>query len=123
MPSRIQPVAGILLILALPAAACATIPITGRRQLSLIPTATLNAMRFDQYAAFISSNPASRDAERTAMVRRVGTRLQAAVERYFRDQGMSRQKRWGSGSEWLTSRAAHPPGVPQHASIGSDQNP
>lgn len=97
MRSRIQAVVGPLLIITILAAACAKVPITGRSQLSLIPASTLNALSFDQYSAFLSLHQVSRDAEKTAMVRRVGSRLQAAVEHFFREQGMSRQL---AGYQW-----------------------
>ncbi len=97
MLSRTQTALALVLVLGILVAACAKVPITGRRQLSLIPVSTLNAMSFDQYSAFLSSHPVSRDAEKTAMVRRVGGRLQAAVERFFREQGMSGQLQ---GYQW-----------------------
>jgi predicted Zn-dependent protease len=76
--------AGLLLV-----AACATVPITGRKQLSLIPASQMNALGFQQYEQVINESQLSRDAEATAMVRRVGARIQHAVETYFRQEGMS----------------------------------
>jgi predicted Zn-dependent protease len=70
-------------------AACATVPITGRKQLSLIPDAEMNAMSFQQYEQVIAESELSTDPEATAMVRRVGERIQRAVEDYFRQEGMS----------------------------------
>jgi len=68
-------------------AACATVPMTGRRQLSLISDTEMNAMSFQQYDQVIAESKLSDDAEATAMVRRVGTRIQKAVEDYFRTEG------------------------------------
>ena len=70
-------------------ASCATVPITGRKQLSLISDAEMNAMSFQQYEQVIAESQLSTDAEATAMVKRVGERIQGAVEKYFRDNGMS----------------------------------
>ncbi|MCP4573533.1 MAG: M48 family metallopeptidase [bacterium] len=70
-------------------AACATVPITGRRQLSLIPDSQMNALSFQQYDQVISESSLSKDAEATAMVKRVGRGIQQAVETYFRQEGMS----------------------------------
>ena len=70
-------------------AACATVPITGRKQLSLISDSEMNALSFQQYDQVIAESDISTDAEATAMVKRVGTRIQGAVEKYFHDNGMS----------------------------------
>lgn len=72
-------------------AACATVPITGRRQLSLIPESQMNAMSFSQYDQVLKESKLSQDAAATAQVKRVGARIQGAVERYFQQQGMSQE--------------------------------
>ena len=70
-------------------AACATVPITGRKQLSIIPDSQMNAMSFDQYQQVIGESQLSTDAEATAMVKRVGARIQGAVEKYFAQESLS----------------------------------
>lgn len=70
-------------------AACATVPITGRQQLSIIPAGQLQSMSYGQYQEVIDTSQLSRDAEATAMIKRVGARIQDAVERYMAEQGMS----------------------------------
>ena len=72
-------------------AACATVPITGRRQLSLIPESQMNAMSFSQYDQVLKESKLSKDAAATAQVKRVGAKIQGAVERYFQQQGQSHQ--------------------------------
>jgi predicted Zn-dependent protease len=69
--------------------ACATVPITGRKQLSLISDGEMHAMSFQQYEQVIAQSRLSSDAEATAMIKRVGGRIQAAVEKYFHEHGMS----------------------------------
>ncbi len=71
--------------------ACATVPITGRKQLSLISDSEMQAMSFQQYDQVIAESKLSTDSEATAMIKRVGGRIQKAVEEYFRDQGMSNE--------------------------------
>lgn len=71
--------------------ACATNPVTGRRQFKLVSEQELQAMATQQYRQFLSENrtvspSADRDAE---MVRRVGQRLSRAVETYYRQQGLN----------------------------------
>ena len=68
---------------------CATVPITGRRQLSLIPESQMLSMSLTEYGDFLKSNKVSGDAQKTQLVRKVGGRVQGAVERYFAQQGQS----------------------------------
>ncbi|MCU0451690.1 MAG: M48 family metallopeptidase [Bernardetiaceae bacterium] len=68
-------------------AACQTVPITGRKQLSLIPANELLNMSATEYRTFLGQNALSKDAAATAMVRRVGERIQAAVQEYMRQNG------------------------------------
>jgi predicted Zn-dependent protease len=72
-------------------AACATVPITGRRQLSLVPDSQMNSMSFTQYDQVLAESKLSQDAAATAQVRRVGVKIQGAVETYFQQQGQSQQ--------------------------------
>ncbi len=67
---------------------CSTVPITGRRQLNIIPTQTLLSMSLQEYQSFMQSNRVSTNQSQQNMVRQVGGRLQAAVERYFRENKM-----------------------------------
>jgi predicted Zn-dependent protease len=76
---------------------CATAPVTGRKQLLLIPNSELNSMSFQQYSEFISSNKLSDNKQQTAMVKEVGGKIQVAVEKYFADRGESEHLR---GYEW-----------------------
>lgn len=82
---------GTTLILLILLAACATVPITGRRSLNLVPAETINSMSFQQYSDFISNHKLSDDVEQTAMVKRVGQGIQNAVETYFVRNNLSHQ--------------------------------
>lgn len=73
------------------AAGCSTVPITGRRQLSLVSDAEVNSMAAQQYREIISQSKLSTNSSQTAMVRRVGQRIQQAVETYFRQQNQQEQ--------------------------------
>ncbi len=77
------------LLMALLVAACATVPLTGRRQLSLIPDSQMNSLSFQQYDQVIDQSRLSQDAQATAMIQRVGSRIQRAVEEYMRQKGLS----------------------------------
>jgi predicted Zn-dependent protease len=73
------------------------VPITGRKQLSLVPESEMQAMSYDQYDAFLKENKLSRDAQATAMVKRVGARIQHAVETYMNTHDMKDQL---AGYKW-----------------------
>jgi predicted Zn-dependent protease len=76
------------LILALLTASCSTVPVTGRSQLNIIPSGSMMSMSAQQYGTFLKENKLSRDQKQAAMVKRVGTRIQDAVERYFKAGGL-----------------------------------
>jgi len=77
--------------------ACATVPITGRKTVNLIPVATINSLSFQQYTNFISTNRLSSNAAQAEMVNRAGRRIQQAVEQYFAENNMSSHL---NGYEW-----------------------
>ncbi|MEO5991232.1 MAG: M48 family metallopeptidase [Ferruginibacter sp.] len=73
--------------------ACTTNAITGRSQLSLVSEESLQQEAVSQYRSFLSENKVvsssnSRDAE---MVKRVGTRIAAAITRYYKEKGVSNE--------------------------------
>lgn len=68
---------------------CATVPITGRTQLSLVPVSTINSMGLDYYREFMGKHRVAADARESETVRRVGARIQYAVTRYLEQQGAS----------------------------------
>ncbi|MCS6968819.1 MAG: M48 family metallopeptidase [Cytophagales bacterium] len=70
-------------------AACQTVPVTGRRQLSLIPHSEILAMSATQYSQFLRQNRLSTNAQAVATVRRVGERIRQGVEKYMAEMNMS----------------------------------
>jgi predicted Zn-dependent protease len=70
---------------------CATVPVTGRKQLNLVSASEINAMSAQQYQEVIKKGPLSTNQEQTQMVKRVGTRIQKAVEDYMAQKGASNQ--------------------------------
>ncbi len=79
------------LTLAVLVSSCATVPITGRRQLDLIPDSTMLSMSLQEYDQFLQENKLSSDHNATAMVQNVGRRIQAGVEQYFAENNMSQK--------------------------------
>jgi len=77
-------------IAALLFSACSTVPVTGRSQLSLISSSDMLAMSVTEYDAFLRSNKIIQASDpRAAMVKRIGSRIQSAVEQYYRQNNLS----------------------------------
>ena len=71
--------------------ACSTVPITGRKQLDIVPSSTMLSTSFQEYDKFLEEHKLSTNQEQTQMVKRVGTSIQKAVEQYFQQKGLSNQ--------------------------------
>ncbi len=71
--------------------ACSTVPLTGRKQLSIIPNSQILALSFQQYDDFLKTNKLSTDKTQAEMVKRIGLKLQKSVEKYFDQNGLSDQ--------------------------------
>ncbi len=69
--------------------ACATVPITGRQQMNLFPESQMISMSLTQYDKFLKENKVSADAQKTAMIKRVGHRIANAVEKYLSEHELS----------------------------------
>lgn len=70
---------------------CATVPVTGRKQLSLVSSDEINTMSAQQYKEVVAKGPLSTNKEQTDMVKRVGVKIQKAVEQYMASKGASAQ--------------------------------
>jgi predicted Zn-dependent protease len=69
---------------------CSKVPISGRRQINMLPESQMMSMSLTQYQSFLSEKPPmADDIEQTKMVKRVGNRIAHAVERYMKDNNMS----------------------------------
>ena len=82
---------GVVLVLAAVLFACSTVPITGRKQLSLIPAGQMLSMSYQEYDGFLKSNKLSTNQEQIQLVKKVGGRIQKSVEMYFAEKGLSGQ--------------------------------
>lgn len=72
--------------------ACSKVPISGRRQMNLLPESQMNTMSATAYSDFLSANdplpPTNKDAQ---MVSKVGERISKAVNDYLRQNGMEKR--------------------------------
>jgi predicted Zn-dependent protease len=69
--------------------ACASVAVTGRKQLSLVPNDQIIGMSKEQYAQVLKENQMSSNQQQVEMVKRVGTKIQKAVEAYMAEKGKS----------------------------------
>jgi len=81
--------AKIILISALLLESCATVPLIGRKQLSLVPESSMLELSLTNYNDFIKANKLSANKEQTATIKRVGAKMSAAVEKYLTENGFA----------------------------------
>ncbi len=86
-----------LVIISLLLLSCATVPVTGRQQLTLVPTSSLNSLSFQQYSEFMKTHKLSNDAQATAMVKNAGNKIKDAVKKYLTQIGSASSLQ---GYEW-----------------------
>jgi len=66
-----------------------TVPITGRKHSLLVDDQTILSLSTQQYQEVLSKSTLSKNANNTALVKRVGQKLATAVESYLRNNGMA----------------------------------
>lgn len=76
---------------------CATVPITGRKQLSLIPNSQLLLLSYTSYQDVLNESKLSNNQEQVTMIKSVGSNIQQAVEKFMADNKMSDKL---DGYEW-----------------------
>lgn len=79
------------------ASSCSQVAITGRKQLNLVPDMVMHSMSFQSYKEFLALNQLSSNVEQTEKVKRVGRRIQGAVEQYCAKNDLSSRL---EGYEW-----------------------
>lgn len=85
--------------------ACSTVPMTGRKQLSLVNDNDVLTSSFQQYSDYIKTAPISKDKVKTAMVVNVGRRIASATDQYMRNNGMADRV---NGFKWEFNLVADP---------------
>ncbi len=84
----------LILGVSLLASACATVPLTGRTQLALVPTGDLVASSAESYNQLLAESTLSTNAEDTALVVQVGERVARAAEEMMTELGMGSELRY-----------------------------
>jgi len=78
----------ILLCLISLLAGCSQVEITGRKQFNIVPDSTMNSMSFQNYGEFLTQHRVITNTSQAQMVKRVGARIQNAVEQYCSQNGI-----------------------------------
>lgn len=70
--------------------ACSTVPITGRKQIKLVPDGQMTAMAATSYNDFLNENRGKviNNGAQYEMVNRVGRNISVSVENYLRNNGL-----------------------------------
>lgn len=77
--------------------ACATVPITGRKQLAMVSNEEIIPMATSQYQEVLKEAKLSTNKEYNDRVKSVGVKIQKAVEQYMAEKGLSSQL---NGFKW-----------------------
>ncbi|MCK9499572.1 MAG: M48 family metallopeptidase [Bacteroidales bacterium] len=70
---------------------CSTVPLIGRKQVTLIPESQLVSMGVDNYRGFLDSMPLSKDTRNAALLNDVGYNISKAVEQYLKDNKLEKR--------------------------------
>lgn len=97
MVSKPNPAIAALIALVLVLVSCSSVPLTKRRQLTLIPEDQIIALSFDEYQQFLSKHEVITGTQASEMVKRVGDNTRQAVETYMREHGRADML---SGYKW-----------------------
>jgi predicted Zn-dependent protease len=76
------------LILILLFTACSKVPITGRKQMHLLPESELVSMSLAEYNSFLKQNPPVSSTTDASMVKNTGAKIQSAVTQYMNKNKM-----------------------------------
>lgn len=79
------------ILLALYLVGCSVVPVTGRKQISLVPNSQILPLSFDSYKQVLKENKLSTNQAETNMVKNVGVRIKQAVETFMREQKLESQ--------------------------------
>jgi predicted Zn-dependent protease len=69
--------------------ACATVPLTERRTLRLIPDSEMLPLSFQQYSEVLKQSKLSNDPSRVRLVRQVGEKIARSSEEFMKESGMA----------------------------------
>lgn len=83
-----------LVVVVLLLIACATVPLTNRRQLNIIPSGELLSMSYQQYDEVKKTSTLSTNQAQIAMVKNVGQRIATATEAFLKENNLPANYEW-----------------------------
>lgn len=86
-----------ILLTAILLVGCATVPITGRKQLSIIPNNQILPLSYSSYKDVMKESKLSTNQEQVQLVKKVGGKIQISVDQFMAKHNMSDQL---EGYEW-----------------------
>ncbi|MDA3906912.1 MAG: M48 family metallopeptidase [Bacteroidales bacterium] len=90
-------IAIILFLTILLVTSCMRVPISGRKQLSLLPESNMVSMALTSYEEFLNEHPLSKDLRKTNIVKDVGSDIANAVNLFMKEKNMEDRI---AGYEW-----------------------
>jgi predicted Zn-dependent protease len=82
------------------AISCKVNPITGRRQLQVVPNSQLIPLSFQNYEEVLKGSKVITQGKEATQIQRVGNKIRIAVETYFKDKGLESEL---AGFDWQFS--------------------
>ncbi len=76
---------------------CRSVPLTGRKQLSLVPSSQVQSMSYSQYDEVLRTSKVISGTEQSEMIKRVGNNIKTAVETYLTEH---HSRKLLEGYEW-----------------------
>lgn len=67
--------------------ACSTVPLTGRKQMNLLPESQLQQMSLAEYKSFLTESNVVNNTEQAKLVKKVGDRIAAGATEYLKKAG------------------------------------
>jgi predicted Zn-dependent protease len=83
-----------LLLILLFASGCASVPLTGRRQLSLVSSGEMTSLSEKQYKEVLSQSKVVQSGAQIEQIRRVGARITKAVDAFAREKNLTLDYAW-----------------------------
>ncbi len=80
--------------------ACTKVPITGRKQNTLVSEAELETMSATEYQKFLSTNKISTNATQTALVKKVGNNIATSITTFFKTYKDGKYMKNIQGYKW-----------------------
>jgi len=95
--SNTKKIASGLLLLFFVISSCVRVPISGRKQLNILPESNMVSMALTSYEAFLKEHTLSTNVQETKMVKDVGANIAAAVKVFLTQKNMADRI---AGYEW-----------------------